>query len=251
MERKENQITLRGTAAETPTLSHQSRGLDFYRFPLSVPRLSGKEDRLNIFVPSGLPLPREGDYVEISGFRGRVMEIGVRSTKLLNDNNDVKTINNHDISNVVNLSKHTSYCWVKFRVRTKNSLKDIEAMLERELPAFKDQIPNLVSGPTYAGVIDIDDGITTLGIVAEAREEDVLSVQNELNKAVRTLYERKMLYPTKEVSNRITLRFDEGNPGVVRMRREQEEENKEENRELNKEQKNSAEGEKKGHGTDV
>ena len=66
MERKENQITLRGTAAETPTLSHQSRGLDFYRFPLSVPRLSGKEDRLNIFVPSGLPLPREGDYVEIS-----------------------------------------------------------------------------------------------------------------------------------------------------------------------------------------
>ena len=67
MERKENQITLRGTAAETPTLSHQSRGLDFYRFPLSVPRLSGKEDRLNIFVPSGLPLPREGDYVEISG----------------------------------------------------------------------------------------------------------------------------------------------------------------------------------------
>ncbi|MDO5455290.1 MAG: mechanosensitive ion channel [Eubacteriales bacterium] len=207
-------------------------------------------------ILSGISLVFEGtfnvgDYVEISGFRGRVMEIGVRSTKLLNDNNDVKTINNHDISNVVNLSKHTSYCWVKFRVRTKNSLKDIEAMLERELPAFKDQIPNLVSGPTYAGVIDIDDGITTLGIVAEAREEDVLSVQNELNKAVRTLYERKMLYPTKEVSNRITLRFDEGNPGVVRMRREQEEENKEENRELNKEQKNSAEGEKKGHGTDV
>ena len=41
MERKENSILLRGTAAEAPVLSHRSRGLDFYRFPLEVPRLSG------------------------------------------------------------------------------------------------------------------------------------------------------------------------------------------------------------------
>lgn len=67
MERKENQVTLRGTAAESPVLSHRSRGLDFYRFPLEVPRLSGREDRLNILVPSGLALPGAGDFVEIAG----------------------------------------------------------------------------------------------------------------------------------------------------------------------------------------
>ena len=67
MERKENLVILRGTAAEAPALSHRSRGLDFYRFPLSVPRLSGKEDRLNILVPAGLILPKVGDYVEITG----------------------------------------------------------------------------------------------------------------------------------------------------------------------------------------
>ena len=67
MERRENQVNLRGTVAESPVLSHQSRGLDFYRFPLEVPRLSGKEDRLNILVPGGLSLPRKGDYVAVAG----------------------------------------------------------------------------------------------------------------------------------------------------------------------------------------
>ena len=67
MERKENQVILRGTAAEAPVLSHRSRGLDFYRFPLEVPRLSGAEDRLNILVPGGLALPAPGDFVEVAG----------------------------------------------------------------------------------------------------------------------------------------------------------------------------------------
>lgn len=51
MEQKENRVVLRGTAAGEATLSHQVHGLDFYRFPLSVPRLSGREDRLNILLP--------------------------------------------------------------------------------------------------------------------------------------------------------------------------------------------------------
>lgn len=56
MEQKENRVVLRGTAAGEATLSHQVHGLDFYRFPLSVPRLSGREDRLNILLPA----PPEG-----------------------------------------------------------------------------------------------------------------------------------------------------------------------------------------------
>lgn len=70
MEQKENRVVLRGTAAGETTLSHQVHGLDFYRFPLSVPRLSGREDRLNILLPAppeGKALPQPGDYLEVTG----------------------------------------------------------------------------------------------------------------------------------------------------------------------------------------
>ncbi|MBP3319844.1 MAG: single-stranded DNA-binding protein [Ruminiclostridium sp.] len=69
MEQKENRVVLRGTVAEEAVFSHRVHGIDFYRFPLAVPRLSGREDLLNILLPCSPEeeLPQEGDYVEVAG----------------------------------------------------------------------------------------------------------------------------------------------------------------------------------------
>lgn len=66
----ENHAVLRGTAAAEPVFSHTNHGVDFFVFPLSVPRLSGTEDRLNILVPQSLleerpPFP--GRPLEVTG----------------------------------------------------------------------------------------------------------------------------------------------------------------------------------------
>ena len=69
MEQKENRVVLRGTVDGGAAFSHQVHGIDFYRFPLAVPRLSGREDLLNILLPHtpGEDFPREGDYIEVTG----------------------------------------------------------------------------------------------------------------------------------------------------------------------------------------
>ena len=79
MEQKENRVVLRGTVAGEATLSHQVHGIAFYRFPLAVPRLSGREDRLNILCPHTAPedpLPQAGAFVEV---RGEVRSFNNRS----------------------------------------------------------------------------------------------------------------------------------------------------------------------------
>ena len=52
MERTEmnNYVKLCGVMAAGPTFSHSSRGLAFYLFPLTVERLSGNSDTVNILV---------------------------------------------------------------------------------------------------------------------------------------------------------------------------------------------------------
>lgn len=69
MEQKENRVVLRGTVTEIPAFSHRVHGIEFYRFPLAVPRLSGQEDLLNILLPHSLEegFPKPGDYVEVTG----------------------------------------------------------------------------------------------------------------------------------------------------------------------------------------
>ena len=48
--RNENRILLRGTLAAQPVLSHANHGTQYYLLPLTVRRLSGAEDHLNVIA---------------------------------------------------------------------------------------------------------------------------------------------------------------------------------------------------------
>ena len=69
-ERNQNQIFLRGFVAEEPRFSHESHCTEYETFPLSVPRLSGASDRLNVLADratlAALDLAA-GDKVELTG----------------------------------------------------------------------------------------------------------------------------------------------------------------------------------------
>lgn len=74
----ENRALLRGTAAGSPVFSHENHGVAYDLFPLSVQRLSGAADRLNVVLPrslltacpvyEGLPLEVQG---EVRSFNNR------------------------------------------------------------------------------------------------------------------------------------------------------------------------------------
>ena len=54
MELNYNRVHLCGQAADAPVLSHINHGCAFYRFTLSVLRLSGQADKLPVIVPKAL-----------------------------------------------------------------------------------------------------------------------------------------------------------------------------------------------------
>lgn len=70
MEETRNLVQLRGTAAGEPAFSHANHGQQFYRFPLSVQRLSGQADVLHVIAAGErLPglLPLEGRRLAVEG----------------------------------------------------------------------------------------------------------------------------------------------------------------------------------------
>ena len=54
MELNYNRVELCGTVLEAPVLSHVNHGCAFCRFPLSVLRLSGQPDKLQVIAPQTL-----------------------------------------------------------------------------------------------------------------------------------------------------------------------------------------------------
>lgn len=49
-----NRMVLHGRAAHPPAFSHCNHGVEFFSFPLSVSRLSGAADQLNVMAPRAL-----------------------------------------------------------------------------------------------------------------------------------------------------------------------------------------------------
>lgn len=66
-----NRIQLHGSLAASPIFSHRNHEVDFYQFPLTVPRLSGAEDRLNVVaarhVLEQVPALQPGQEVTLRG----------------------------------------------------------------------------------------------------------------------------------------------------------------------------------------
>ena len=134
-----------------------------------------------------------GDFIQIGDFKGKVLEIGVRSTKVVNGTHDIKIFNNHEIGNVINFSKQTSVCVVKVSVPVTVSVDEMRELFERELPLVGKINPHIVSGPKFDGILELENDSMVIGISAEGPEEHINSIKLDLNQALQSMAERKLL----------------------------------------------------------
>ena len=139
-----------------------------------------------------------GDIVEIDGIRGRVLEIGVRSTRLLDDSNDVRFISNSNIRSIVNKSIRTSSNSAEFTIITQLTLDQIEELLARELPLIGQKSDVIISGPDFDGFVKVSgssksaEGKTiTVSIGYECQERDSYAAKYFVIKEFSLLCERE------------------------------------------------------------
>lgn len=129
-----------------------------------------------------------GDVIEINGFKGRVMDIGVRSTKLKDAGNNIKIIDNQSVKNILNLSKETSWVFIELTLLNTQPIDEITKMLERELPKIGEQNPKIISGPHYFGISKIGYHTLTIGIGVSCHQNDSAIVKNYMNARLFELF---------------------------------------------------------------
>ena len=145
-------------------------------------------------VIAGLSIVFEGEYqvgdiIDVGGYRGEVLEIGVRTTKLEGRGGNIKIIGNRDVKNVVNMTRKNSWYPMEINVSSEQSLVGIEKVLDENLPHIGESIPEILSGPYYKGITSMGRGALTLSIIAECDEADYYAVQRALNHAIQEMLE--------------------------------------------------------------
>ena len=122
-----------------------------------------------------------GDRIEVNGFKGKVVEIGVRSTKLKDSSNNIKIIDNQSVKNILNMSKESSWLFINLTLSNTQPLDEIEKMLDQELPKIGEKIPEIIKGPFYLGISEIGYHWIKICVGAICQQNDVTMLKSELN----------------------------------------------------------------------
>jgi small conductance mechanosensitive channel len=140
------------------------------------------------------------DIIEIEDFKGRVVEIGLRSTKILNWKGELRIINNGEIKQVTNFSRHFSVANIFVLVSYKENIEKVTTMLEEKLSSMKELYPQIVEGPNVSGVTSLGINGFEVNITAKTLPERHYEVERGLRKTIKDLFDaNKIRIPVTQV----------------------------------------------------
>lgn len=133
-----------------------------------------------------------GDVVVIDGFRGTVVSIGIRSTKIADVGNDVMTVRNSAIGSLVNLSDRQSAAAITIPLAPTESIERVEELVKKtDMTYMREKYPRLIGDPLYLGICEITKkGVQNLLIVGGCKEEDKYEIERALFLEYKLLFEK-------------------------------------------------------------
>ena len=130
-----------------------------------------------------------GDIVIIDGWRGEVISIGIRTTKLIDAGGNVKIVNNSEIKTLVNQTKELSVAKAYVSISYDTRIERVEAVIADNIGKMREAIPAIVDGPYYKGVSELGDSGVQLLFVAKCKEDDIYQVQRDLNRVIKIIFD--------------------------------------------------------------
>ncbi|HHX79135.1 MAG TPA: mechanosensitive ion channel family protein [Acholeplasmataceae bacterium] len=130
-----------------------------------------------------------GDVVDIKGFKGRVIEVGIRSTRVINWKGDVSVFSNGTIQQSINYSKNPSTAVVEVGVAYEETISEVIALLDDRLRNMKDEFPQIIEGPNVMGVISLGASGVIIRITSKTLPEEHYAVERAITKFVKEVFD--------------------------------------------------------------
>lgn len=127
-----------------------------------------------------------GDVIEVGGFKGTVIDIGLKTTKIRNFRGEIKIYNNGEVNTLVNFSKNPSLAIVEFGISYKEDINKTIEVLTTALPLFHAQYKEvLLENPVVVGVVSLSATSTDLRVTVKTLNEQHYGIERALRKFIK------------------------------------------------------------------
>ncbi|HIS40136.1 MAG TPA: mechanosensitive ion channel [Candidatus Aphodovivens avistercoris] len=136
---------------------------------------------------------RVGDIIQVGSRSGTVIDIGVRTTKINDGSGNIIILRNSEVSNVMNMTKESSYASCDMDIEYGESIERVEAILEEEFPNIRRRFPAIEDGPFYKGVVSLADNSVTIRIVVQCAETDRGQLERDLRREMKLIFDEHQI----------------------------------------------------------
>ncbi len=145
-----------------------------------------------------------GDDVSINGFRGNVIKMGLKTTRLRDYTGAVQIISNHLITEVTNYSLNPSLAEVEVVVDKDNDLDKVESIINKTIANIDNTYENLKGKTELWGVELLDQNTVTYKIAVKVKTGQNSSIQRKIRRDIQAALTKgkiKMPQTHLEVNN--------------------------------------------------
>ena len=145
-----------------------------------------------------------GDTIEIDGFMGEVIFIGLKTTRIRDYKGAVKIISNRNMDKIINYSQNNSTAIVDVDVSYDHSPQEVEAVLNSMFQKLDGQIESAVGPLKIVGINELSSSSVVYRISVEVEPMKHFEVERFLKRELKIAFDEaniKIPYPQVEVHN--------------------------------------------------
>lgn len=146
-----------------------------------------------------------GDVIEVKGFKGEVINLDLKTTRVRSYTGEVKIIPNRNVEDVINYSQMPSLAVVDVSVAYEENYDRIEKTVNNLLEKLnRKKIPNVKGDIKLLGITKLGDSSIEIRIVVETASYEHFEVERILRKEIKSMFDKeniKIPYPQIEVHN--------------------------------------------------
>lgn len=145
-----------------------------------------------------------GDTISIGGFKGEVVQMGLKSTRIRNYQGEIKILANRNITEVINYSNSYSLAIVDISVSYEDNVEKVEKVLNELAEELTNSLTKLKGPVEVLGIENLADSSVVFRITAKTNALEHFGIQREIRKAVKLRLDKekiKIPYPQIEVHN--------------------------------------------------
>lgn len=145
-----------------------------------------------------------GDTIEVGGFKGEVLHVGMKSTKIKKFDGPIMIISNRNIDKVINYTNTESMAIVDISVAYEEDLDRVEKLLTELFKKLNKKLEHLKGEIEIWGIEELDSSAVKIRVAVKTEVLEHFGVQRKIRKEVKDLFNKegiKIPYPQLEVHN--------------------------------------------------